>query len=1018
MKIFFVQTKPRLMVCRESILHQWLQTVLVGLLVLFGSVAWAATPTGLTILGSTSLNSNTYQAACYDLYVNMSDGTSVYANSAEANSGSVGLVSSNMSALTVYAGGNCTGRSYGVSTLNVSAPTSVTLMGNWRSATGGPTFTANLIVAIAPAAKNFTSLTASQNPVNIFGGDANIITFSANYSDYTSRSVTPQFSATNFLTFTPTTIGTQPAVSAKAAWVAQSTTENIIATFTEGGVTKNLALPINITARAATAQTIAISGPTSLNENAVGRYAATVTFNDGQTVTGPVVWSGANIDPDTGILTAPTVTADTTTQIRATYSSGLFAILNVAIKKILPRPTQLNVTASTNTLTEGSTAQLQGIAIYSDGISRTTQLTIWTIDTGNYTFITRPTIDSNTGVLMSGRSNSDSVITVRGIYTDAGVQVTGEVTINIRKAPSVILPAPQISITPALSAAPDTLMQVAISNVPNASTYRVCSGSAQGSYTSCTLSTSPYTFRIQSGQVTYIAVKALPLDGSNYAESAYSNELRVIALQTQSLTLNYDSSQNLPVGSTFNVFATASSGLPVVINSLSTLVCTNSGSIVTVINSGVCRIEARQVGDTIFAPVTAQGGIVVNVTGSSTLPAPIIAITPSGIATAGTAMVLSVNQPASTAQYTLYARTPTGQYTDPTAISIPMTGSSFPFDMPVDLDVFVTVKASQGGRVSVASNEIQVKVKAALTQIIAPVLAITPSGTAAPGARMVLSVNQPVSTAKYTLYARTPTGKYTDSTAFAVPMVGSSFSFDMPADLNVFVTVKASQGGQVSAASNELQVIASVGLPIIKPRITSISPLTAKLNKLTQFTVGGEDLTDAMGFTIEDCETSNYEVGDGTTTLRTFECTPRGNTGMKAATVKDQPGGSILSNGFTIAVGDAEPPNRCVAKLTSDEKGLTLPVVLTVTGKRTVSIYQASFNLVTSGLYQLTTFSEAKKDYHDYSNCEHAMIDSKFNIFIPSIEFSGSNRWLQLNYAGESAGNHQFKAVSWGMNNE
>jgi len=76
--------------------------------------------------------------------------------------------------------------------------------------------------------------------------------------------------------------------------------------------------------------------------------------------------------------------------------------------------------------------------------------------------------------------------------------------------------------------------------------------------------------------------------------------------------------------------------------------------------------------------------------------------------------------------------------------------------------------------------------------------------------------------------------------------------------------------------------------------IRDISPLVTTIGSPTIFTITGEDLPDGLGFTVGDCEHSNTELEDGTSTQRQFICTQYGEPGIKRGLVKDEPGGIVL----------------------------------------------------------------------------------------------------------------------------
>jgi len=83
------------------------------------------------------------------------------------------------------------------------------------------------------------------------------------------------------------------------------------------------------------------------------------------------------------------------------------------------------------------------------------------------------------------------------------------------------------------------------------------------------------------------------------------------------------------------------------------------------------------------------------------------------------------------------------------------------------------------------------------------------------------------------------------------------------------------------------------------PKVTAVSPLTAKLNQSTTFTVTGSNLPDTTAFFIPEC--ANLVNSGGSTTERKFQCTPSYTTGSKSGVVKDKSGGSTLYS-FNVAV--------------------------------------------------------------------------------------------------------------------
>ncbi len=82
---------------------------------------------------------------------------------------------------------------------------------------------------------------------------------------------------------------------------------------------------------------------------------------------------------------------------------------------------------------------------------------------------------------------------------------------------------------------------------------------------------------------------------------------------SQTLTFTSTAPTEVTVGDTYTVTATASSGLPVTFSSASPAVCTVTGSTVSFVAAGTCRINADQVGDAIYSPAPQLQQIVTSV---------------------------------------------------------------------------------------------------------------------------------------------------------------------------------------------------------------------------------------------------------------------------------------------------------------------------------------------------------------------------------------------------------------------
>lgn len=95
-------------------------------------------------------------------------------------------------------------------------------------------------------------------------------------------------------------------------------------------------------------------------------------------------------------------------------------------------------------------------------------------------------------------------------------------------------------------------------------------------------------------------------------------------------------------------------------------------------------------------------------------------------------------------------------------------------------------------------------------------------------------------------------------------------------------------GGKVgriySTADDKLLKIFHVRVLPKPPKVTKVTPATARFGEDTLFTVTGSNLVSDMQFVLNDCDNSQ-EVGAGTTTKRYFQCTPKNSEGSKSGSV-------------------------------------------------------------------------------------------------------------------------------------
>ena len=125
--------------------------------------------------------------------------------------------------------------------------------------------------------------------------------------------------------------------------------------------------------------------------------------------------------------------------------------------------------------------------------------------------------------------------------------------------------------------------------------------------------------------------------------------------------------------------------------------------------------------------------------------------------------------------------------------------------------------------------------------------------------------------------------------------VSPSFTFATAGNINVALTIRNYASSKTASTSKTINVFE---LPVV----TSVTPTTATVNQATTFTVTGSHLTSGMGFTVAGCTPNNVEIGAGSATQRSFQCTPS-SVGTQAGSVKTSVDGINVFN-FNIAVSE------------------------------------------------------------------------------------------------------------------
>ena len=216
---------------------------------------------------------------------------------------------------------------------------------------GGVTRTASQSVTVVNVAATLTSIAVS-GPSSVNEGGTGTYTATATWSDSSTTSVTPTWSAS---------LGT---ISAAGLFTAPSVTANqtasIGASYTSGGVTRTASQSVTVVNVAATLTSIAVSGPSSVNEGGTGTYTATGTWDNGTTAAITPTWSEnssyATITPG-GVLTASAVTSNQTVTVTASYG-GRTGTMSVTIVDVLgaapAAPKNIDITGPVSSVSTSS----------------------------------------------------------------------------------------------------------------------------------------------------------------------------------------------------------------------------------------------------------------------------------------------------------------------------------------------------------------------------------------------------------------------------------------------------------------------------------------------------------------------------------------------------------------------------------------------------------------------------------------------------------------------------------------
>ena len=210
--------------------------------------------------------------------------------------------SENSSYATISSGGVLTASA-------VTSNQSVTVTASYTS--GGVTKTATRAVTIANVAATLNGISVS-GPSSVSAGGTGTYAATATWSDSTTTSVTPTWSENS----------SYATISSGGVLTASTVTSNQVVTVTAtyGGKTGTKSVSIVIVP--AGLSSVAVSGPSSVNEGGTGTYMATGTWDNGTTLAVIPTWSVSTSYATLssgGVLTALAVTSNQTVTVTATY---------------------------------------------------------------------------------------------------------------------------------------------------------------------------------------------------------------------------------------------------------------------------------------------------------------------------------------------------------------------------------------------------------------------------------------------------------------------------------------------------------------------------------------------------------------------------------------------------------------------------------------------------------------------------------------------------------------------------
>jgi alpha-tubulin suppressor-like RCC1 family protein len=225
------------------------------------------------------------------------------------------------------------------------------------------------------------------------------------------------------------------------------------------------------------------------------------------------------------------------------------------------------------------------------------------------------TASSGLGVSFSVDPGSTSVCSISAGST-VSFLAEGSCTIDANEAgTSTISPAPQVSQTTGVGR---LAQSINFTSTPPSSpvvggTYNVVATATSGIPVAFSIDSSTATdCSIANSTVTFLAAATCTIDANQAGDSSYAEAPQVpqsvagVGKGSQTISFFTTPTSTAPVGGSYTVGATATSGLAVsvTIDASSVLVCSLAGSVVTFHAPGNCTIDATQAGDGNWDPAT------------------------------------------------------------------------------------------------------------------------------------------------------------------------------------------------------------------------------------------------------------------------------------------------------------------------------------------------------------------------------------------------------------------------------